>query len=131
MFNTIMSIILVAFLVSTCINLLLYVVGWVKAIILIKKYGWLKAGNTLLLKGDRMRGSVILVAAHGDKWYKMLMAIPVIGSILSAALILLMLVFGKFTIGKLIVLTIIHLLCGWMIFVLHKYACKALKAKGF
>lgn len=125
---TILSIILSVYLFSVAIYAVLYCIQWINAIVLIKKYGCAEAGRVLVARGDKYRGTILTIMGFGDKWFKALTVIPIIG-IVATMLILAWNIFkGTITIKMIIIITLFQVFLGWILGLLIKYGAKAILA---
>lgn len=123
--NYIMSFIIVVVAINAGVNTIILVRKWLRAISLTKKHGMLQAGKILCGTKDPI-GPILVVCSFGDKWFRLLMAIPVIGIILANILLVIWTFGHTITLAKFILIIMLYLMFGWMINVLLKSGMKAM-----
>ena len=108
---------------------ILWIVGWIKAILLINKHGWIQAGRILVSKGDRGRGSILLIMGLGDRSFKIMTAIPLIGQLFCSISILWLIIKGGLTVKAFLIISLLQIIFGLLLVFCLKCGQSAIKSK--
>lgn len=123
---TILSLITTVFAIYIVISSIVYILGWLRAGFVIKKHGLVEGGRILIKQKDKSRGTILMLMGLGDRWFKGLVALPIVGLIFMTIWLIWSIVRGTLTVKVLLVVALYQILFGWMLGLLITYGVKAL-----
>lgn len=103
--------------------------SWGKILSLIIRYGWLHASHLLIAQGNK-NGIILLIMGLGDKWFKIMMGIPIIGILITLVWFLWIFIKGTITIKAVVVVIILQCLFGWILIFLIRIGTLIILTKG-